>query len=191
MRKFLFGIGLLGLLAAIAASSGWWLVVDEPRKADVMVVLAGETYTRPMRALNLFDQGYAPRLVIDVPANERVFQWSTPELAERWVQGLPQAKSMTICPIYGLSTRDESHEAQKCWEQNGPVHNVLIVTSDFHTRRAISIFRHEAPGTDFSVAAARSPGQFGVQWWKEREWAKTTFYEWIRLGWWQCVDRWR
>jgi uncharacterized SAM-binding protein YcdF (DUF218 family) len=191
MRKFIFLIALVGLFAALAATSGWWLVIDSPQKSDVIVVLAGETYTRPLRALQLFDRGYAPRVVIDVPANERVYQWSAPELAERWVQGLPQAKAISICPIYTLSTRDESHEARACWERAGAVHTALIVTSDFHTRRALSIFRHEIPSTQFSVAAAGNPAQFGVLWWKQREWAKTNLYEWMRLIWWECVDRWR
>lgn len=191
MRKLSFIVILLGLLAALAASSGWWLVVDDPQKSDVIVVLAGETYARPTLALQLFDQGYAPRIVLDVPAGERVYQWSAPELAERWVQTLPQSRAISICPIYTLSTRDESHEARACWERGGAAHRALIVTSDFHTRRALSIFRRETPGTEFSVAAARVPGQFGVLWWKQREWAKTNLYEWMRLTWWECVDRWR
>lgn len=190
-RKFLVTVGLVGLLAAFGLASGRLLVVDQPRKADVILVLAGETFARPALALSLLDQGYAPRIILDVPANERVYQWSSPELAQRWVQGLPQAKAISLCPIYSLSTRDESREARACWERGGAVNTVLIVTSEFHTRRALSIFRHEIPGVEFSVAAARTPAQFGVSWWKQREWAKTNFYEWIRVLWWQCVDRWR
>ena len=187
----MLAIGLIGLMAALGASAGRYLVIDQPQKADLIVVLAGETYVRPLLALDLLSKGYAPRIVIDVPANERVYQWSVPDLAERWAQGLPQAKAISICPIYGLSTRDESHEAQACWARTGVSRRVLIVTSDFHTRRALSIFRHEIADTEFSVAAAHSPAQFGVLWWKQREWAKTNFYEWMRLLWWECVDRWR
>ncbi len=190
-NRFIRLIAVLGLMAALAAGSGRWLVVAQPAKADVIVVLAGETYVRPMLALDLLDKQYAPKIVMDVPGTERIYQWSTPELAERWAQGLPQAKAITICPIYSLSTRDESHEAQRCWERTGAVHRVLIVTSDFHTRRALGIFQHEIPAIQFSVAAARNPAEFGTLWWQQREWAKTNFYEWVRLIWWECVDRWR
>ena len=68
---------------------------------------------------------------------------------------------------------------------------ILIVTSDFHTRRSLSIFRHEMPGKSFSVAAARDETQFGARWWTHRQWAKTCLDEWLRLFWWNAVDRWR
>ncbi len=63
-----------------------------------------------------------------------------------------------------------------------------MVTSDYHTRRALSIFRHELPQYQFSVAAAHDPQQFGISWWKHRQWAKLNFDEWIRAVWWYGVD---
>ena len=190
-RRLMLSLGLLGLFAALVAGTGRFLVVDEPEKSDAILVLAGETYNRPMLALDLLERGYAPRIVMDVPAAERIYQWTAPELAQRWVQGLPQANSISICPIHGLSTRDESHEAENCMARAGGVHKVLIVTSDFHTRRARSVFQHEIPGLEFNIAAAHNPAEFGVLWWRQREWAKTNLYEWMRLIWWELVDRWR
>ncbi|HZH50187.1 MAG TPA: YdcF family protein [Nitrospira sp.] len=190
-RRLMLSLGLLGLFAALVAGTGRFLVVDEPEKSDAILVLAGETYNRPMLALDLLERGYAPRIVMDVPAAERIYQWTAPELAQRWVQGLPQANSISICPIHGLSTRDESHEAENCMARAGGVHKVLIVTSDFHTRRARSVFQHEIPGLEFNIAAAHNPAEFGVLWWRQREWAKTNLYEWMRLMWWELVDRWR
>jgi hypothetical protein len=190
-RRLMLSLGLLGLFAALVAGTGRFLVVDEPEKSDAILVLAGETYNRPMLALDLLERGYAPRIVMDVPAAERIYQWTAPDLAQRWVQGLPQANSISICPIHGLSTRDESHEAENCMARAGGVHKVLIVTSDFHTRRARSVFQHEIPGLEFNIAAAHNPAEFGVLWWRQREWAKTNLYEWMRLMWWELVDRWR
>jgi hypothetical protein len=190
-RRLMLSLGLLGLFAALVAGTGRFLVVDEPEKSDAILVLAGETYNRPMLALDLLERGYAPRIVMDVPAAERIYQWTAPDLAQRWVQGLPQANSISICPIHGLSTRDESHEAENCMARAGGVHKVLIVTSDFHTRRARSVFQHEIPGLEFNMAAAHNPAEFGVLWWRQREWAKTNLYEWMRLMWWELVDRWR
>jgi uncharacterized SAM-binding protein YcdF (DUF218 family) len=178
------------LLLAIVASSGRFLVVDGPRKSDVIVVLAGETDRRPTRGLELLDQGYAPRLVLDVPAGTTIYQWMQTELAQKYVQGLPQAKLITICPIYGLSTQEEAREAIRCLE-SGDGRRVLLVTSDYHTRRALSVFSREAPNYDYCIAVAVDPREFGMAWWRHREWAKTNFYEWVRLLWWEVIDRWR
>lgn len=190
-RRITLVVGLLGLLAALGASSGHWLVVDKPEKSDAILVLAGETYVRPELALELLHKSYASRIVLDVPAAERIYDWTTPELAQRWIQSLPEAGAISICPIHGLSTRDESHEAQQCLMHAGAVHRILIVTSDFHTRRALSVFQHEIPSFQFSVAAAHNSSVFEAAWWRQREWAKTNLYEWMRLAWWEFVDRWR
>jgi hypothetical protein len=176
-------------VAALAATSGRFLVVNQPRKSDVIVVLAGETDRRPARGLELLDQGYASRLILNVPAQARIYQSNQLEIARKYVEGLPQAGAITLCPIYGHSTRDEAQDLSHCL-QGLSARRVLLVTSDYHTRRALSIFRRVWPA-DYSAAAAFDIGEFGVQWWRHREWAKVNFDEWLKLVWWELVDRWR
>ena len=181
---------LVVLSLVFAANAGRMLVVDSPERSDVIVVLAGETDRRPARALELLDHGYARRMVMDVPADAMIYDFTQVELAEQYVRHLRQAASVVVCPTMGLSTRDEAHDAEKCLSQEQGS-RILIVTSDFHTRRALSIFRHELPGKTFAVAAAYDETQFGVRWWAHRQWAKTCLDEWLRLLWWTAVDRWR
>jgi DUF218 domain len=179
-----------GLLVGLAAKAGSFLVVDAPRPSDVIVVLAGETDHRPARALQLLAQGFGLRIVLDVPTNSKVYEFTTIQLAQRYVEDLPQARAVSICPIDGLSTRDEAKDAEKCLAHEG-TGRVLIVTSDFHTRRALSIFRREIPGHEYAVAASRDQQEFGDRWWTHRQWAKTFVDEWLRLIWWKSVDQWR
>ena len=174
---------------ALVVASGRLLVVNQPRKSDVMVVLAGETERRPARGLELLDQGYAPRLILDVPAEAKIYERSQVKIAQTYVDGLPHARQISICPIYGQSTKDEVQDVARCLQGvNG--RSVLLVTSDFHTRRALSIFSRTLPA-DYSVAAVFDEREFGVQWWQHREWAKVNFEEWSKLIWWEFVDRWR
>jgi hypothetical protein len=192
-RRIWFVAGLAGafvILTIFAANAGRILVVDAPQSSDVIVVLAGETDVRPARALQLLDQGYARRVLIDVPAASKIYKFTQLQLAEEYVQGLPQSAAVGVCPIEGLSTRDESHDVQKCLSQEQGS-RVLIVTSDFHTRRSLSIFRHEIPGKSFATAAARDATQFGTRWWTHRQWSKTCVDEWLRLLWWNAVERWQ
>jgi DUF218 domain len=176
-------------VVALGAISGRFLVVNQPRKSDVMVVLAGETDRRPARGLELLDQGYAPRLILDVPADAKIYQWNQAEIARKYVEGLPQAGSIAVCPVYGHNTRDEAQDVSRCL-QGVSGRRVLLVTSDYHTRRALSIF-NRISAADYSVAAAFDTSEFGVQWWRHREWAKVNFEEWLKLIWWELVDRWR
>jgi hypothetical protein len=177
------------LLGLFAAKAGGFLVVDAPLPSDVIVVLAGETDRRPARALELLQQGYAKRVLIDVPAESNIYTFTQLDLAQKYVQSLPQAAAVSVCPIVGLSTKSETQDVDKCLTQMN-AGTILIVTSEFHTRRALSIFRRELRGRTFSVAAAYDSAQFGTRWWTHRQWAKTVVDEWLRLLWWGVVDRW-
>jgi hypothetical protein len=181
---------LAGLSAALAARAGNYLLVDAPQRSDVILALAGETDHRPARALELLAQGYGRKVIINVPAGAKVYGSSEVELAQQYFQSLPHAAAISVCPIEGLSTKEESKDAEKCLDREG-AKSVLIVTSDYHTRRALEIFRHEIPARKFSTAAARDDSYFGTRWWQHRQWAKTFVDEWLRLIWWKVVDQWR
>jgi uncharacterized SAM-binding protein YcdF (DUF218 family) len=188
-RAFLISVAVLALLTASALNAGRVLVIDEPRTSDVILILAGETEHRPARALQLLGEGYTRKVVMDVPKEGKVFEFGLPQLARRYVENLPQKALVSICPIEGLSTKDEVRDAQQCLEREG-AKSVLIVTSDFHTRRALHIFQKKIPEISFSVAAVRDSTQFGARWWTHRQWAKTFLDEWLRLMWWDAVDQW-
>jgi DUF218 domain len=180
---------LVAALIVFGANAGRMLVIDSPQPSDVIIVLAGETDHRPARALELLDQGYARRLLIDVPVEDKEFEYTERQLAEQYIRSRPEAAQLGICPIEGLSTREESHDVEKCLAQERGS-RILIVTSDYHTHRALSIFRREIPGKTFSVAAAYDSTQYGTHWWARRQWAKTWLYEGLRWFWWILVERW-
>jgi uncharacterized SAM-binding protein YcdF (DUF218 family) len=178
------------LLVTFALTAARILVVDDPQPSDLILVLAGETDHRPAHALELLRRGYGKRVLIDVPTDDKIYEFSELDLAQRYIRDLPDAASVRICPIRSLSTIDETQDVEKCLTaQDGA--RILIVTSDFHTRRALSIFRHELRGKSFSVAATRDSREFGSRWWTHRQWAKTCSAEWVRTIWWNAVDRWR
>jgi DUF218 domain len=187
-----FAIGVVAavLLITFALTAGRILVVDAPQPSDLILVLAGETDHRPAHALELLHSGYGKRVLIDVPAEGKIYEFSQLDLAQKYVRDLPDSAAVSICPIHGLSTREETHDVEKCLNaENGT--SILIVTSDFHTRRALSIFRREIPGKSFSVGAAHNSTEFGSRWWTHRQWAKTCTDEWLRTIWWNLIERWK
>lgn len=191
MRKFVVaGIVIIALALLLSSASGGFLVVNAPQHADLIVVIAGETDRRPSHGIDLLRKGYAPKLLLDVPAEAKVFDKETIEIAQDYVQKLPERERISICPIFGLSTKREAQDVEQCLAQV-PAHRILLVTSDYHTRRALGIFRHELPGREIFIAAAQDPTQFGKSWWRRRQWAKMNLDECLKLAWWEIVDRWR
>ena len=188
--RLLILLFLVALLAALASQAARFLVVDEPEKSDAIVVLAGDTKVRPVRGLDLLRQGMAPRLFLDAETRDVIYDQPLVEIVQKYVNSLGEANRVSVCPIAGYSTIAEADDASRCLHPLG-AHRVLIVTSDYHTRRALMIFRHRLPQYQFSAAAARNGAEFGEAWWTNREWAKVTFDEWMKMLWWVAVDRWR
>src|ERR1700722_17037963 len=110
---------LAGLSLGLAAKAGNFLIVDAPSRSDAILVLAGETDRRPQRALELLSQGYGRRVVLDVPTNAKVYEFTQIELAQKYIAEVPQPAPVSICPINGLSTKEESREAEKVLQREG------------------------------------------------------------------------
>jgi DUF218 domain-containing protein len=153
-------------------------------------LLVGETYLRPARAVELLSQNYAPRMLLDVPVNGIIYDRTLMDIAKAYVETVPKGQSVQICPLLGLSTKTEAQDVSRCMDHID-ARRILVVTSDYHTRRARSIFQHEFRGCQIFVTGAKDPQQFGTSWWKNRQWAKVNLDEWLRLVWWELVDRWR
>ena len=179
---------VIGVLLARQAAR--FLVVDNRKESDAIVVLAGETSLRPGLGVELLREQMGPHLFLDAEAAEQVFDQPLTEIAQRYVNSLPEAKQISVCSIGGRSTAAETADVARCIGAMG-AHRVLIVTSDYHSRRALMIFSRRLPQYQWSIAAAHNPAAFGDAWWTHREWAKTTFDEWTKLIWWEAVDRWK
>jgi uncharacterized SAM-binding protein YcdF (DUF218 family) len=80
-------------------------------------------------------------------------------------------------PIRAMSTLDEARAfAPELRRRN--VRSVLLVTSNYHTRRAAEIFRRVVGGDVRFTAVAATDEYFDPDvWWHNREGQKTVFYE--------------
>jgi len=174
--------------------SGGQLIINDPKKSDAIVVLAGsEADARYWRGLELLRAGDAPHLVVDVDDGV-IYGHSLANLARDFVTRTagPNAPQVSVCPIEGDSTKDEAPQVDACLHGlQPPPQSVLLVTDGYHTRRALSIFRNRLPQYRWSAAASEDPATFGQPWWKNREWAKTYLTESEKLLWWELFDRWR
>jgi uncharacterized SAM-binding protein YcdF (DUF218 family) len=165
-----------------------FLVLNDPRPADVILVLAGGTDARYEHAVALQKAGFAERIILDADASRDRFGKSDADMAADFLRAYGPLGS-EVCPIREDSTFGETVDVKRCLERQN-VHSALIVTSDFHTRRAISIFHKRLPQYEWSVAAESAPYHNSEQWWRHRRWAKAALDEWEKYLWWKLVDQW-
>jgi uncharacterized SAM-binding protein YcdF (DUF218 family) len=142
------GLALLAVFLLLAAAAfffpQWFLCVDNgPVKSDVIVVLGGGSHERPERAAELFRERVAPRIIVsglgDCKINRRL-------LIEAGVpSGVIEMEDQS-------RTTKENAQFVIQWLRKSnlpPVKRVIIVTSWYHSRRALACFRHYAPDIQF------------------------------------------
>ena len=191
MLKRTLVVVLLGIVVIfVLRHSGSFLLVNNPEPADLIVVLGGgNNDLRYWNGVRLMQEGYAHHLMLDVFAKGVTFGNSDTELAWGFVNRTTPGQS-TVCPIQQNSTYDEARYLDQCLRASG-AKSILVVSSEYHTRRAREILQHRLPQYRFSFYGAPDPYFFGTRWWTNRQWAKTTLSEWERYLWWHLVDRWR
>jgi uncharacterized SAM-binding protein YcdF (DUF218 family) len=185
---------LLAIALFIFCQPGRFLIVNNAEKSDAIIVLGGDAADqRYWRAMGLLRDGYARHMMVDASTGI-TYGHSFVDLAKEYVEQTagPYASRVSVCPIVGDSTKIEAPQVDACLQSlQPPPHSVIIATDDYHTRRALSIFRKELPQYQWTAAATEADFLFGLPWWKNREWAKTYLTEWEKLLWWELVDRWR
>jgi uncharacterized SAM-binding protein YcdF (DUF218 family) len=181
MRKWIFKAALvvsafvLLLLAVAFFFPRLVLCVDSgPVTADVIVVLGGGLGERPERAAELFKQHAAPCIIVsgqgDCDINRRL---------------LIQAG----VPAHDIETENQSRTTREnalltiklLREQH--LRRVILVTSWYHSRRALACFRHYAPDIQFYSR----PSYFGCTGAARKKVARQMRLEYLKLpGYWVC-----
>jgi hypothetical protein len=192
--RFLVKAGLalcvIALLVFGLRHAGPALVVNQPQRSDVILILAGDSNDlRFRRGLELMRAGYAGTMLVDARSDAVAFGRPVTELMEDFIRRSAIDPVVAVCRVTGDSTLLELRSAYDGCIQHAARHSVLLVTSDYHTRRALSIARKTFPQYTWSAAAANSGLLSNPHWWKTREIAKNVFLEWQKLLWWELVER--
>jgi uncharacterized SAM-binding protein YcdF (DUF218 family) len=176
--------GLLALVllfhAAILAALGGYLVnAGPPHRADIALVLAGDSRgNRILKAAELVREGYAPKAIVSGPAG--IYGFYECDLAIPFAAKAGFPDSYFIHAEHHATSTIEEAEALLPELRKLGAKTVLLITSDFHTRRSGKIFRRAAPDKTFYVVAAPDPYFTPDGWWHSREGRKTFMFEWMK-----------
>jgi len=155
-------------LMRFAAES--WVIEDPLQHSDAIVVLSDDNFyaDRSTRAAELFREGQAPLVVASgrrLRPNAGISELMEHDLIER---GVPKEKIIRL-PHDADSTREEAAALLQL-ATDRKWHTVIVVTSNYHTRRARYIFRHLFPREiDVRVASARDADFDPGKWWEKRK----------------------
>jgi uncharacterized SAM-binding protein YcdF (DUF218 family) len=164
-RKILPGITLavLALLficafvwtSAFSSIANLLIDPDPPEKADLIFLLGGDYLMRAPLAADLFQKGYAPKIVISreptyySPKRTVNFTDSTIQLLT--AQGVPRDRIIDFSSGAGVKSTADEARALRLYVDAYPAKRILAVTSMLHSRRARMALNRSLRGTGIQV----------------------------------------
>jgi len=169
------------------------LIANDPQPAhvDAAVVLQGSIAAEKARlagAIHLLQQGVADRILPSVP-KESYWGQSIPPVARAYLErnyGSDVAARVDFCETGEAvnSTAQEAQALNACIREHR-WQSIVVVSSNYHTRRAGIIWRrmtaHDA-SLHLAVEGVDDP-EFRQPWWRQRQSAKVFVMEAAKLGW--------
>lgn len=150
---------LVGLWLVSWVAARWLIITAQPDRGDVILLLSGSSsiYERTHYAAQLYLDHRAPKIVLTndnqqggwYAAEERNPYFH--EITARELQrlGVPAA-DIELIPTPVRSTAEEAAVMRQYCEGKN-IHSVVIVTSAYHSRRALKIFRSEFANSGVSI----------------------------------------
>jgi uncharacterized SAM-binding protein YcdF (DUF218 family) len=163
----------------------------EPQHVDAAIVLQGSIAAEKVRiagAINLLQRGIADRALLSV-SRESYWGQSIPPAARSYLErtyGNDLAARVDFCETSADvdSTVQEAQALGPCIQEHH-WHSVVIVTSDYHTRRASMLWKRmnrSNPKIHIWIEGVADP-EFQQPWWHRRQSAKIWLMETSKLVW--------
>lgn len=199
LRLLVRALGLFALILLIAAAAacpwaGRYLIVDQPlQPADALVVLAGGLTDRWLEGADLYREGYGKTVLLSpgyadpVGDNLRAKGVRYPREVDVVRDALEQLgvppSAILIMPGGYDNTADEAAGARRIALDRG-WRSVIVVTTQYHTRRTLFAFQREFRDTAITVQVRGSrynnPSPDG--WWRSRSDLRWVISELQRLA---------
>lgn len=178
-------IGIAAVCIWTTMHAGTALVVTrEALPPDAIIMLASHEWERLPAAAALARQFPASVVLLTVP--RVVTTLNCYRCGERvdWLEreGVPKSR-IRVLPYHVVNTHDEALAALD-YATSCPVRRLAVVTSPYHTRRALATFQTVLAGTPVNVgvmpATGTSPAEPGRWWWHRYD-RHYVAYEWAAI----------
>lgn len=146
-----------------------WVVEDALEPSDAIIVLSDDNFyaDRATRAAQVYREGMAPLVVASgrrLRPYAGIAELMEHDLVER---GVPKDKVLRVA--HEAENTDEEAQALAETAKQHKWRSVILVTSNYHTRRARYVFAHVFPASiTIRVTGARDGNFEPEHWWEKR-----------------------
>jgi uncharacterized SAM-binding protein YcdF (DUF218 family) len=152
---------------------------------DAIVMLASHEWERLPAAAEVARKFPSSLVILTIPVNVTRFNCHLCSERPAWLQreGVPAERIVQLAPNPSSNTYGEAL-ATRAYAASHPLRRIVVVTSPYHTRRAMRVFEHVMIGTGVEVgvlpASAHSPANPGRWFWYPYD-RHYVAYEWAAL----------
>jgi uncharacterized SAM-binding protein YcdF (DUF218 family) len=173
----------------LSATASFLHVGEEPVPADVIFLLGGDIHARPEGAAELYRNGFAPRIVLtrvrESLATRSGAMPNETDATARFLEylGVPDTSIVVLRPPDGAASTTEEAVMLREYLLRNPAERVLVVTSDFHTRRARWNLTRQLRGVPVEVRMVGVPDpRFDERdWWRNEHGMVAYFAEYVKF----------
>ncbi len=140
---WILAIFLVAMVGAVIFARSLLLVETNVRPAQIVIVLGGDGEERTARAVELLRKGSAPRLLLSGAGEDPAMRAKLRE------QKIPDAR--VLLESKSTTTKENAERSVEMLRQQ-KITNAIIVTSWYHSRRALACFHKAAPDLHFQSA---------------------------------------
>jgi uncharacterized SAM-binding protein YcdF (DUF218 family) len=173
---------ILAVLVFLFINAGRFLVYeDKLHQSDAIIVLSGDRGERIVKAASLYHKGYGKYFVISGgPVYENVTQ---AELMKEHAMKLGVPEKAIILEDRADSTYENAHFVKNIIK-NYPIHSAIVVSSNYHMRRARMIFEREFKSTGIKLyyTGAKDPNFNETRWWSNNKSIMITLSEYVKFA---------
>ena len=169
--------------AALLGALGDWLVVGQRcEQADLVIVLAGDRGERLDHALALYRRKAAPKLLMSGGPIVGAATWAEIMQGQAVRQGVP-AEDIWI-QDRSLTTEEDARFCAAILGAHPEIRTVCLVTSGYHSRRALGLFRKALAGRVTLMSDPSVPASWKEDpWWRNDPGRLAVFNEYVKLAW--------
>jgi len=178
--KLLVGAIVAAVLVFLPFAGPFFSAADPLQRADLIVILAGARIDRWLEAVDLFKEGWAPKIIVS-PGAVSMLETELRSKGLRFPRegdlardavislGVP-ADAVTVMPGGVDNTAAEAAALHRLLAP-GSIHRIIVVTSTYHVRRAGFAFRREFKGEGIEIVthSSRYTGARPWLWWTRRD----------------------
>lgn len=160
----------------------FWVVDDGPVASDAIAMLGDDNYAgdRATRAAELLKMGWAPRVIASGRFLRPYASVAALEEHDLMDRGVPKSAIFRF-EHSATDTREEAIDIGRLMAEHG-WKRIIVVTSNYHTRRARYIFeRALPPGTVLRVVPAADSEYDPRVWWQHRQSLKLFAHEFVGM----------